>query len=451
VANISTLYTGLSGIRAAQVGIDTTGHNIANVNTRGFTRQRVLQSALPPFQHPAGPVGTGVGIDGMERMRDAFLDARARASTAGAAFEGVRADLLGRLESITGEPDAGISSELDKLWDAFDTLAMEPESSAARVQVIGALDSLSSRIRGVATAWSRLGEDTAVRQQAAAAELDGALGSVAQMDLLIMNNDGRPIPPDLLDRRDMLLDRISELTGATATIAPNGAARVVLGDTVLLEDATAAAITVDDTQGVLVDGAPTAVLGELGGLTQFLLTDLPAQQQRLDAVVGSIADTLNTQHAAARVHPTGAAGAPLLEYDGTAASLRRAIGSIADLATAGPGPGPTDRFDGTGAGALANLRTTVPAGETTTLADAWRTVVVDLGATVANTTRDATALSDIASAANSSRESMHGVSIDEEMIHLIEYQRALEAASRVLTTVDEALDVLVNRTGIVGR
>ncbi len=187
--------------------------------------------------------------------------------------------------------------------------------------------------------------------------------------------------------------------------------------------------------------------GELSALHEFVTTTLPDRRDALNTWVTDLATTLNTQHAAGFT-ALGAAGTDLLAVGADAAgTVGVAITDVADLAVgtvlgAGGLPGP---LDGTNAQALADLRS---AG---TLGTDLHAMVVDLGAAVAGARRAADAAGDVAVGAEVARQSQHGVSLDEEMVDIVRFQRQLEAASRVMTAVDQALDTLVNRVGIVGR
>jgi flagellar hook-associated protein 1 len=119
------LYTGLSGVRAAQTGIDTTSHNVANAATPGYTRQRVELRAAHSFQSPAGQIGTGVTSSPSRRLRDGFLDDRYRAAIGDHGAQRARRP-ADRLERLTGEPDHGIADKLSRLWEAAETWANDP-------------------------------------------------------------------------------------------------------------------------------------------------------------------------------------------------------------------------------------------------------------------------------------------------------------------------------------
>lgn len=457
------LHTALSGIQAAQTGLDITSHNVANAHTDGYTRQRVDQTTRPPYLAPVGRVGTGVDVAGISRSRDAFLDARARTTSADFAWHDTTAQLLRRTESVLGEPEQGLTAQLGGVWDAFDDLALDPGETATRQQVLAALDSLASRVRDVAIGWDQLATDTGGRLDDAVREANDLLTRIAELNREIGDaslRDGSP--NDLLDQRDLAVDRVSALLGATVSTGTDGMVSLRLppvggGAGVALVDGMSAA-TLSVTGGVVEatedGGVPVAVAAraEVGALQTFITQTLPERFAALDSFVVDLAASLNAQHAAG-TDGYGQPGGDLLTFDpleGAARSLRVPAALLGDpkLIAAG-GPGAVGLHDSRNAEALAQLRTAQGGGESF---DARLTAfVVDLGARVASARSAADAQSSLAVAATVARQGMHGVSIDEEMVGLVTYQRALEAASRVMTTVDQALDVLINRTGIVGR
>jgi flagellar hook-associated protein 1 len=448
------LNTGLTAIRAARAGLDTATHNIANSNTEGYTRQRVELAAMIPFNSPDGPIGTGVDVTRIARLRDAFLDARVRTTLGEFARQDVRAGLLGRVEQITGEPDNGISNELTTLWNTFEDLALSPYDPAVRRQVLVQLDTVASAFRSVASGWDQLAADTTVRRDVAVSEVNGVLTEIAAINRQVANQDPVRVSNDLLDQRDLLADRLAELTGAGSTLQADGTLSVHLGGVALVAGSTVTALSVAGTDLLAGATAVTATLtGEIAALHGFVTTELPSRQAELEAVATALADRLNTQHAAGFTD-TGAAGGALLTFTpGDAArTLTVAATGVGDLAVAGSvgGSGVPGSLDGENAQALADLRTT-PGPTGTTIAQQFNALIVDLGAQVAASQRSASAAGDLAVSAQVARQSQHGVSLDEEMVDVVRYQRALEAASRVMTAIDEALEVLVNRVGIVGR
>ncbi|MGF1666992.1 MAG: flagellar basal body rod C-terminal domain-containing protein, partial [Acidimicrobiia bacterium] len=151
---------------------------------------------------------------------------------------------------------------------------------------------------------------------------------------------------------------------------------------------------------------------------------------------------------------TGAAGGDLLGYDplAPALTLTRLVTNPADLATAATAGPPYPAFDGAVAQQLADLRTSMSAsGGTQSLSDSYRAFVTALGQESAAARTSAETQAGLSSSAELARTSSHGVSVDEEMVSLMEFHRMYEAAARVITTVDQALDTVINRMGVVGR
>lgn len=476
------LYTGASGIRAAQMGLDTAANNIANANTPGYTRQRVELKAGHTYNSPSGPVGTGVTVDSVARLRDQFLDDRFRAAIGRGAEDTVRAEFLQSMETLSGEPDQGISSRIGQLWGVLEGWTNNPDSDAARGEVLGTMVLVAEGFRATADSWDRLGEDTAERLETAIDTANALMVEIDAINRLTANAHDARVGPQTFDQRDLLVDQLAELTGATARNEPNGTVRITLGDTVLVdlsEDADPrgfATLRLDGDQvqvsaldselaDTADDGAFTvdtgALSGELRGLQQVLAEDLPRRRDELDDVARQLAEAFNRVNAAG-VDRNGDTGGDLFEFEpgNEAASLQvisRDPNVLAAAQTVDPDD-PPDVHDGSNARAFTELRSArldpdgVPdAAGGRSIENSLADLIVGLATDVNSARSRADAALGIATGAQLSRASEHGVSIDEEMVSLIRYQRALEAAARVMTTVDQALDTLVNRVGIVGR
>lgn len=446
-----TLHTGLSGLQAAQAGVDTTANNVANAATPGYTRQRIVQTARSPYDAPYASVGTGVNVDDVIRLRDSFLDTRVRDAVSDFTANDVRRQMLDRLETTLGEPDDGMTAELNELWAALDELALDPSNAANRRVAMTQLGILTGRINTISDSRQDLVGDTQRARDEVIVEAQELMGEIARINRAVRDAPSDEISNVLLDERDLHADRLAELLGATTTRETDNTYTISLGTETLVAADTAATLSLVGDQ-VQVDGTtvPDAALGgEIAGLQELLLTDFPEVRVALDDVVTSLADSLNAQHALGFT-AAGAAGGPLLSYTAgdAAATVSVAITNVADFATQGaPGSGP---HDATNALALAGLRT-ADRGDGQSHDDAMRAAIVDIGSRVASADRQARAAAEIASTAEGNRMSMHGVSIDEEMVALVQYQRALEASSRVMTAADEMLNTIVNRLGLVGR
>ena len=234
----------------------------------------------------------------------------------------------------------------------------------------------------------------------------------------------------------------------------DGAVRISLNGLNLVSGSDHRSLSLDPATGIVSHPSGVAVTpgGELGGYLAVYHDDMPQVLSELNTFASSTADAINAVHQAG-YHAAGAGG-PMLSYDPltAAASLAVAIGDVDDIATAAaPGP-PFAPFDATVIENLAALRNDrVIGGGTASIGESYREFVTGLGQQTAAALSSAVSQQGLVDAAERSRQSSHGVSVDEEMVHLMEAQRMYEAAARVITSVDQALDTVINRMGMVGR
>jgi flagellar hook-associated protein 1 FlgK len=434
ISTFMGLQTSLRGLLAEQRALDVTSHNIANANTEGYSRQEAtLQTSDALALPPVGQMGTGVDVAGYKRIRDSFLDLQYRAQAMQVGSGETRADALDQAELRLSEPsDNGIAARLNSFWGAWSDLANTPESGAARQALVANAQTLVGSINELDAGLKTVAGQAADQLTA----LTGSGGELQQIgrELSGLNGAIRDVqavggqPNDLLDRRDLLLDKLSKLAQVSVADNGSGSIRVTLGG--------AAAPLVDGSTLTWPPPAMTSPGGKIGALTDLSSPTGTIASYRTD--LANVAQALTTQVNAV-YNP--AAGADFFAYDTatstlsvnpavTAATLRAGTGAIADNSAAR---------------ALAALRGTAGGAD-----DLYSRLVTRIGTEVADarrTTLNATALSD---SIQDRRQSSAGVSLDEEMTSLIRFQRGYQAAARAMTTTDEMLDVLINRTGRVG-
>lgn len=456
MSDFSALHVALSGLQAAQLGIDTTSHNISNSATDGYTRQRVELAARFSRSLPYGQLGLGVEIVDITRARDVFLDNRFRTDAEAFSASGVRADLLSKAERILGEPESGLSGEMSALWSSFEDLAISPQDTAARQGVVSQLEATAVRVRSIAEGLDALASTEAFSLSTTIEDANELLHQVADLNQAILDaGTAGGSPNDLMDQRDVLLDDLSSKLGVKVIPQGDGSVRVSLNGMALVSETNVSELSFDNaTFSVLhPTGVELAVGGEARGFQSFLQDDLVGLRADLDAFVVEFADNVNSVHSAGWVSSTEMGG-DLFVYDATdpAKTLSAAVTDPARLATATTSGPPFPAFDGGNADALAALRTSLVAGGgTETIEGAFRSIVTDLGQATATAHSGARSQASLLASSDRARMSTHGVSLDEEMVSMLEYQRMYEAAARVMTAIDEALDVLINRTGVVGR
>lgn len=458
--SIKGLHIGASGLRAAQLGLQTVSHNLANVNTDGYSRQRVDQSSLEPslggFHTMAAQSGNGVGNLAVNRVRDAFLDRSVRDATADHGAADVRSDFLDRAQQLTGPIDAGINADLSAFWQAWDTLSLAPADRSSRQTVVSAGEALASSIRRAAGELERLSGDARNELEEGASEVNRLTAEIARLNGVVRDTSASGVTPnDALDKLDVAADRLAELVGGTVRRQSDNTIDVFVGSMPLVRSERAETVEVAGTppRVSLVDGGfALAPRGRLGGLESLLGAELPAIAGEIDGVAATLREVVNGLH---RDDTAGGRGTFDLNGDpggdffaGTsAADLTIAATLTADTLAASLTANPND---GNNAIALSGARTATGAGGVS-VGDSLRRLTSNLGtrAADARTGLDSADLS--RSELERQRQSQTAVSVDEELTDLIRYQRAYEAAARVITAADEMLDRLINGTGRVGR
>ncbi len=445
------IHIARSGIAASQRALDVVGHNIANVGTPGHSRLRVEQvsteRAGPSLILGPGANGTGVRITGVERVRDLVLDGTLRSEISNAASADLGARTLERIELALGPLDGGIEDALTGLWNAWDELSLDPTSMTARSHV---LDAGAQVARMVQDASAGVTEVIDSAQQSAAMMLDeqnALLEAVAALNGQIRAQQAVGENPNaLLDQRDRHLDQLAGTVGATVHHLEDGSVHVSISGYAVVRGTNVSTLELVGTPPVLqtTDGHAITPAGTLGGL----LIDTQAMGDQvisdLDDLAIALRDTLNAQHRLG----FDLGGNPAGDFFSATGSADLALAgglTAAGLAASATG----EPADGNHAIVLAGIRN--QSGPSGTIDEQARTLIGRVGAAVV-TARSRAELTDGAlTDLRDTRSSISGVNLDEELTMLLQYQRAYEASARVLTSVDEMLDVLINRTGIVGR
>jgi flagellar hook-associated protein 1 FlgK len=469
MSTFSGLNIGLSSLYASRRALELTGQNISNVNTEGYSRQRLdLQSAGGPIK-PAlhakyDGAGNGVLVAGVDRLRDMFLEARAlteRGTAAGLAGDRV---LLGRVEAVLSEPGtAGIQRQLADFWDGWDDVANKPDSLAARSQLIERAQTLANGLNGAVD--KLVAQYDATHQQLAATVLDinAVAVGVADFNRAIMSATRAGVSPnDLLDKRDVLVQRLGELAGVTVTHGEAGSVDVHLGDTALVTGTATSLLKVDGDGGTPPGSEPVAVVwadpadadatgpdalvtAAAGSMLKGLNDVLPRYRTQLTGIADTVRTQVDAVHDITAYDQNGAPGTDFFVVtDGRLVVNVTDPAKVAASASAGVG-GAGDR-GGAKAAQLAELATAKGGAD-----ELYRRTVVALGVEAQAAGRRVEIQDNILSQIDAARESESGVSLDEEMTNMLAFQKAYEGAARFMSTIDQMLDTLINRTGVVGR
>ncbi|UFJ61953.1 flagellar hook-associated protein FlgK [Brevibacillus sedimenti] len=478
------------GLIAQQAALNTTGHNIANANTEGYTRQRVNMVATTGIPYvglnmsrEAGLLGTGVMVSDIQRLREDFLDLQYRNENKILGYWDERVDALAKIEAILQEPsETGLQKVMDQMWQAWQDLSKDPINPSTRAVVrersIAVAETFANLYRQLQQVQQDMDHVVGVK----ALEVNSLAQQIAAVNKMI--NDVVPhgyVPNDLYDQRDVLIDKLSKLVPVKVSYVENGMVDIQVDGRDLVNGYTSVPVaavrnpqtglnefTIGGVSFKPTSGAITAILESRDVL-------IPGTMERLDLLAINLTREINNVHklgysindinagggssqipffvdriSGGTADPTGAANI----------AINPAIlASLDAIAAARPEPdGSVVAGNNENALAIAQIKfKIIPAGagptdfkEATTLDDYYRYTIGELGVKGQEAIRNQKNSETIVNMVAAQRESVSGVSIDEEMSNLVKYQHAYNAAARSITAVDEILDRIINGMGRVG-
>ena len=227
VLNIAT-----SGLLGMQKALATTGHNIANVGTEGYSRQSLNFESRELLAGPYGLVGNGVQASNVERQYDAFLGKELRDTTSSAKHFETLALMSGRLDNLLADQDSGIAVQFERFFGALQDVANNPGATPERQVFLGEAGALVRQFEQLDSAFELLNEQVNVRLESMVKEVNSLAENLAlindRIDVATARSQGQP-PNDLLDKRDLMLQQLSERVGVVVTEQGNGSVNVLIG------------------------------------------------------------------------------------------------------------------------------------------------------------------------------------------------------------------------------
>jgi len=453
------IHTALSGILAQQRAMDATAHNIANAQTPGFRRQEAVLATRPPYP-PAGQLaaigtgqyGTGVEVAMVRRAQDQFLDLHARLLDAQLGRWTAAANTLHEVEGIIAQQSGSdLGALLDRFWNAWQEVSLHPEDGAIRVTLRQEALTLTSAFRDTVSRLrdSQAGIDRTV--QARVQEINNMAAEIAGLnrEITAVLAEGNQ-PNDLLDRRDYLLGELSKMVGATTLVATDGNAIVNVGGRPLVEGVESFAMQASLGAGGHVqvlwgDGSPVNVAnGELYGLLQTRDATIPDYLAQLDTIATNLINRVNTLHQAGYGLDDSTGVSFLAGTSAADISLDPAI--MADVRQIAAASGPGAPGDGSNALAIAQVRDEILVGSQT-LNQAFRSLLSQAGSEARDARVRAESMEFARQQVAEQQQSLYGVSLDEELTNMVQFQHAYNASARVLTALDEMLVTLIERMG----
>ncbi|HHT49384.1 MAG TPA: flagellar hook-associated protein FlgK [Firmicutes bacterium] len=482
-STFGSIETSLRGLRAQQLALEVTGHNISNANTPGYSRQVVDMKATDPYAIPtmnrniiAGQIGTGVTVTQIRRMRDQFVDRRTQYENAALGYWDARQRSFSHLEVTLAEPadletGASIGYHLNEFWAALQNLgnANRADNIAVRSVVREKANNLCDTIRGTYRQLNVLRENLNTEIDVKVGRINALAEQIANLNAEIAKITAvGDQPNDLMDQREVLVGELSNMVSISVyTDDLNRYSINIAGMLLVRGDASYSMETKinndpSSDQYGLYDvvwshngQAVTFADGELKGLLEMRDEEVLYYMDSLDKFAETLIMEFNAQHAAG-YGLNGSTGLSFFSGMGAAdITLDAAILDPADgldNIAASANSDPTADGNGENALLLAKLIKEEPLVDgTTSLSDFYDSLIAKLGIDAEKAQVTHTNQKTLIGHLKNMQESVAGVSLDEEMANLIKFQNAYNAAARMMTAIDEILDKLINGTGIVGR
>ena len=313
-STFSGIELGKRSIMAHTDAISTAGHNISNANTEGYSRQRVQMKEFDPLYKPdleraerAGMIGQGIDVQSINRVRDEMLDQRITAQQNQESYWDTRSKYYTMIEQIYNEPDeVSVRSNMDKFWESWQELSVNPESHAARQAVVSRGESLADSIK---SKWENLmGVGSLINSDidSTVKQVNSYANQIAALNSEIVRSRGMgDNPNDLLDRRDLLVDKLSKLVNITTDQRDSDEFMVHLDGRVLVQGGVARnfeLVSLTDNNGydklVWADTREDAYVsgGTLGALVELRDVDVRNEIQSLNTMAMNFSDLVNDVH-----------------------------------------------------------------------------------------------------------------------------------------------------------
>ncbi|AWN16027.1 flagellar hook-associated protein FlgK [Salinisphaera sp. LB1] len=299
---------GLSGLGAAQAGLNATSNNISNVNTPGYTRRKTQLAEVAGSNH-----GGGVTVTGVQRQYAQFLTTQLNSAQSTASATSSHLDQISQIDNLLSDSTAGLAPRIQGFFDSLSTLAGSPQDSSARNAVLGSAKDMASQFRSFASTLSNMGDAVKKQVSSAVKEVNNNASQIAALNKQItvtQARTGQP-PNKLLDQRDELVAKTSKLINVAVTKNDNGSYNLTVGGQSLVDATgshklTTVASAADPTQqrlgSVSADGSTREIPnqrvpgGEIGGLLSFASDSLAPAQDKLNQTAHDLAAAVNAQH-----------------------------------------------------------------------------------------------------------------------------------------------------------
>ena len=461
---LTILSQSSQSLAAHRAAAATAGQNIANVNTPGYSRQTANLEAITPTDFVGNTfIGAGVKLQSVSQARDLFLERQMHNAFSAQGFSSTESEALQAITALDPDGGNGLTAAIGAFYTALRGVSQNPNDAGLRQGAVSAAASLAQTFNRTATSIEEGRNGIDAKMSGIVADANQAAAAMAELNVQIQQSRVTGAEPnDLLDARQRLQDKLSQLTGAVPVVNDQGDVSMALpggadlvgslraGKLSLIADPNNSGhfnlqLTRADGTGP-VDLTAAQVGGELGGAISARDGAMLAAKNGIDTMAFDFANTVNAVHAAGFA-ADGTTGHLMFTVSATSTNaagsltVDSALAANPFLLAAASAPGASG--DNRNMQALVNTeRTALSTG--VDVSTTYQNIVTAFGSKSALSKAISDQDSGMLDHLSQLRESTSGVNLDEEMINLTKAQRAFEAVSKVITTANTMLDTLLS-------
>ena len=460
---LSGFEIGKRGLLSQQFALNVTSHNISNVNTPGFSRQRAVLRTTTPYNTIQGSLGTGVDVVGVQRYRDIFFDTQYRQESQNL---GQWSSLYQGLQSLedtafAGEPsDNGMSTLMNNFWNSWQDLTTDPENQTYRSNLKEQSTVLVDAFHQKYKFLKDLEQSTNDNITQKVVEVNSLANQIASLNQQISYAElsgGKA--NDLRDSRDLLIDELSKIVDVNVVEQTTGSVTVYVGAMTLVEKNTVNYLDTEKEyeEGVMKStvvwkGTSSAVRfsnGELSGLYKVRDEVIPEYTDALNQMAETLVTQVNAVHKQGYALDGVTTGIDFFDPNGvTAQNIALSSDVENDVNNIAAASNSNASGDSSNALAIAQLRNSLLMNDgSATIGDFYSSLIGVLGSRAKETEDIKDSQELLLTQIENNRQAVEGVSLDEEMANMIQFQHAYEAAAKVISTMDEVMTTLIDIAG----
>ncbi|MFC0250564.1 flagellar hook-associated protein FlgK [Massilia consociata] len=457
---MAMINNALSGALAAQVALSASSQNIANLQTKGYTRQAALLTAVGPDSSPRSS-GNGVQVSSLVRFSDGYKSQAMWRAASELGAHSQTQPYLSQLESVMGDETASLSAGIDQFFGALNAVAGDPGSTPLRQQVLTSASLMSERFNGLNNVFNAQLQSVRNQRSAIVDSANAQIATIARLNRQISEAQaGGLSASSMIDARDQAIDSLASKMGLEVSDNADGTRDVSLktGQSLVLgsmHGTLKAAPTATSPQEFSLSFAGTSYVldpsklgGQLGGLAKYEAEKLTPLQQDIADIARQIAEKTNAQLALG-FKPDGSGGTPLFDFNpGSNADMLKVTGGFvaADLAFSADGaPGDTGNLQKLVA--LKSQPITVGSIGSVLLSDADTQLVGKLGVDSQLNKAALKTTQTVRTQSVDDWQSTSGVNQDEEAVNLVEYQNMYQANLKVISVANALFDATLAMMG----